>query len=263
MMPDFSTIRVEIDARGVAYLTLNRPARKNAISAEMMDELRQFAMTAPENPAIRVVVLAGADGCFCAGGDLNWMMAQIDADRTGRMIEAKRLAYMLKALNEMPLPVVGRLEGVAMGGGMGMAAICDVAMAADSCRFGFTETRLGIIPATISPYVIARMGEGRAREVFMSSRLFQGEEACRLGIASKSVPAKALDTAIEAEIAPYLKLPTGAVGRAKRLARSLGPRIDDAVIDATINQLADAWETAEAREGIAAFLEKRRPAWDC
>jgi len=164
-MMNYATLLLEVDARGVAYLTLNRPARKNALSAAMMDELSDFAQTAPTRGDIRVVVLSGAGGTFCAGGDLEWMLAQIKADRETRIFEAKRLANMLGALNDMPLPLIGRIEGAALGGGGGIAAICDLAIAADDCRFGFTETRLGIIPATISPYVLARMGEGAARQV--------------------------------------------------------------------------------------------------
>lgn len=260
-MGPFETLRVDIDERGVARLVLHRPERKNAISVRMMDELSAFATAAAAHDGVRAVVLSGADGTFCAGADLTWMMAQIEADRAARMAEARRLASMLRALNEMPVPLIGRLEGVALGGAMGMACICDVAIAARDCRFGFTETRLGIIPATISPYVLARIGEGMARRVFMNARIFDGDEAASLGLIASAVDAEALDRAVEAEVAPYLKLPKGAVGRAKRLARSLGPTIDDAVIDDKIHQLADAWETDEAREGISAFLEKRKPSW--
>ncbi|NNE79915.1 MAG: crotonase/enoyl-CoA hydratase family protein [Silicimonas sp.] len=260
-MTDLQTLALRVDADGVAWLTLNRPSRKNAMSAAMMDELRAFAEAAGGREDIRVVVLSGAEGTFCAGADLRWMQAQIDADRAGRMAEARRLALMLRALNDMPVPLIGRVEGVAMGGGMGLISVCDVAITAEDCRFGFTETRLGIIPATISPYVVARIGEAAARVLFMNARLFRGEEAHRLGLVARSVAAVDLDSAVEAEVAPFLALPKGAVGRAKSLARSLGARIDEHVINATIEQLADAWETDDAREGIAAFLEKRKPRW--
>ncbi|RLQ89553.1 crotonase/enoyl-CoA hydratase family protein [Notoacmeibacter ruber] len=261
MKGDFTTISVATDERGVAYLTLDRPEKKNALSAGMMDELIEFVRLVENDRSIRAVVLAGSEKTFCAGGDLGWMMTQIETDRQGRMEEARRLAFMLKAMNEMAVPLIGRVEGVAMGGGIGMACICDTAIAAEDCRFGFTETRLGIIPATISPYVLARMGEGKARRVFMSARLFNGGEAAELEIVAKAVAADQMDEAVEAEVAPYLKLPREAVGRAKHLARSLGPRIDEQVIEHTIAQLADAWETDEAREGIASFLEKRKPHW--
>lgn len=260
-MQAFQTLAVEIDDRGVAALRLNRPQRKNAICAEMMDELHAFARAVAEDGAIRAVALSGADGFFSAGADLGWMMTQIEADRAGRMAEARRLATTLKALNETPAPLIARIEGAAYGGAIGLACVCDVAIAAEDARFAFTETRLGVIPATISPYVLARIGEGAARRVFMNARAFDGREAAELGLVARAVAADELDAAVEAEIAPYLKLPRGAVGRAKALARSLGPRIDERVIEETAGRLADAWETEEAREGIAAFLEKRKPSW--
>ena len=189
------------------------------------------------------------------------MQAQIESDRDGRKREARRIAGMLQALNEMPLPLIGRIEGAALGGGTGIACICDIAIAANDAKFGLTETRLGLIPATISPYVLARMGEGRARRVFMNSKIFGADEAVELGIIARVVAPDELDAAVEAEVAPYLALPSGAVGRSKALARFLGPTIDDAVIGETIERLADTWETEDAREGIAAFLEKRKPSW--
>ena len=259
-MDGFEAIKVDVDARGVADVRLNNPARKNALSARMMDDLTRFAKNAPA-AGVRVAVLSGEGGTFCAGGDLTWMQVQIEADVAGRRREAHRIAGMLKALNEMPVPLIGRIEGVAMGGGVGVACICDVAIAANDCRFGLTETRLGLIPATISPYVVARMGEGRARRVFMNSRVFGADEAWELGIVAKVVETGDMDSAIAAEVTPYLSLPGGAVGRAKALTRFLGPTIDEAVIEATIDRLTEAWDSDEAREGIAAFLEKRKPAW--
>lgn len=255
----YATLKLDTDDRGVLTVTLNAPERRNALSAQMMDELT--ALAGAEGAEARAVVLRGAGEVFCAGGDLTWMQAQIRADREGRRAEARRLAGMLDALNTMSSPLIGRVHGGAYGGGVGLACICDVVVAEAGTRFGFTETKLGIIPATISPYVLARMGEGRARQVFMSARLFDADEAVRLGIATRAVPLADLDTAIEAEVAPYLKIARGAAARAKALARSLGPRIDEAVIEATIDRLVEAWESPEAEEGIAAFLEKRPARW--
>ncbi|MGR3497895.1 MAG: crotonase/enoyl-CoA hydratase family protein [Limimaricola soesokkakensis] len=255
----YETLKLDTDDRGVLTVTLNAPERRNALSAQMMDELTALAGT--EGAEARAVVLRGAGEVFCAGGDLTWMQAQIRADREGRRAEARRLAGMLDALNTMSSPLIGRVHGGAYGGGVGLACICDVVVAEAGTRFGFTETKLGIIPATISPYVLARMGEGRARQVFMSARLFGAEEAVRLGIATRAVPLADLDAAIEAEVAPYLKIARGAAARAKALARSLGPRIDEVVIEATIDRLVEAWESPEAEEGIAAFLEKRPARW--
>ncbi len=260
-MEDFRAISVEVDEQGVVDLRLNNPERRNALSARMMDELAAFARLARDCNDIRVVVLSGAGGTFCAGADLTWMKAQINADRDTRMAEARRLAMMLKDLNEMPLPLIGRIEGAALGGGVGMACVCDIAIASRDCRIGLTETRLGLIPATIGPYVVARMGEARARQVVMGGRVFGGDEAAALGMVARAVEPEEMDSAIADEVAPYLELPQGPPGRAKALVRSLGPRIDEAVIEASIQRLADTWETEEAREGIAAFLEKRRPRW--
>lgn len=256
-MTQYQTLRVERGPNGVTSVTLNRPDKRNALSAEMIAELTTFA----ESVDARAVVLSGAGDVFCAGGDLAWMRTQIEADRATRMAEARKLALMLKALNEMPCPLIARIHGGAFGGGVGMACVADVALAAEGTKFGLTETRLGLIPATIGPYVLARMDEGRARRVFMSSRIFGADEAKTLGIVARSVPIDELDAAVHSEIAPYLSVAPGAVGRAKALARQLGPRIDEAVIDATITELANAWETDEAREGIDAFLEKRPARW--
>lgn len=255
------TLDLRSDPRGVAYLTLNTPDRRNVLSPQMIAELTEAAHSLGNDPAIRVVVLAGAGSVFCAGGDLDWMAAQIDADRPQRLREARKLADMLRALNELPKPLIGRLHGGAFGGGVGMAAVCDVAIAAVGTRFCFSETRLGIIPATIGPYVLARMGEGNARRVFMSARLFNAEEAETLDLVARVVAEPDLEAAIEAEVAPYLACAPLAVAQAKALARALGPRIDAAVTDDSIRRLADAWEGPEAVKGIRAFLDKRPPPW--
>lgn len=257
----FETITIETDARGVATLTLNRPDKHNAMSAVMLAELTQAVGDLGADDAVRVVVLTGTGKSFCAGGDLAWMAAQRDMDATTRSVEAGKLAAMLGALNTMPKPLVGRVQGNAFGGGVGLASVCDVAIGVETLKMGFTETRLGIIPATIGPYVLARMGEGRARRVFMSSRLFDAAEAVDLGLLARIVPADDLDAAVEHEVVPYLSCAPGAVAAAKRLARDLGPVIDDAVVAHTIAALAERWETDEAAEGIGAFFDKRKPAW--
>lgn len=258
----FETIRVETDARGVATLTLARAEKHNAMSAQMIAELTQAATDLGQDDTVRVVILTGDGASFCAGGDLGWMAAQRDMDATTRSGEARKLATMLNALNALPKPLIGRVQGNAFGGGVGMASVCDVAVGVDSLKMGFTETRLGIIPATIGPYVLARMGEGRARRVFMSARLFEAAEAVDLGLLARIVPADALADAVEAEVVPYLACAPGAVAAAKQLARDLGPRIDQQVVDHTIAALATRWETEEAAEGIGAFFDKRKPVWN-
>jgi methylglutaconyl-CoA hydratase len=157
--------------------------------------------------------------------------------------------------------LIGRLHGNAFGGGVGLASVCDVAVGTEGILMALTETRLGLIPATIGPYVAARMGEANARRVFMSGRRFDADEAVRLGLLARVVPEGQLDDAVEAEIAPYLKCAPGAVGRAKALLRTLCPRIDEATIAHTMDELAKCWAGEEAREGIGAFFDKRTPGW--
>ena len=252
-MPTYATLAITIDPRGVAWLTLNRPEKRNALSGQMIADLTAAAHCLSGQDQVRAVVLAGTGAVFCAGADLDWMKTQIDATRDQRMVQARKLAIMLKTLNEMPKPLIGRIHGGAFGGGVGLAA--------KGNKFGLTETRLGLIPATISPYVLARIGEGKARRVFMSARIFDATEAQQLGLVAKAVAEAELDAEIEAEIAPYLSAAPGAVAAAKALVRALGPRMDDQIIEETIGRLADTWDSEEAAHGIAAFLAKRPPRW--
>lgn len=258
-MPE--TLRIETDPRGVATLTMARPDKRNALSAQMIAELHAAADQLAADPAVRAVVLTGQGDFFCAGGDLGWMRTQIDATREDRMAEAMKLARMLDALNRLPKPLIGRVNGGAFGGGMGMMAVCDLAVAVQGAQFGFTEVRLGLIPATISPYVVARMGAAKARRVFFSARLFGADEAVALDLAARAVAPADLDAAVEAEIAPYLAAAPEAVAASKRLALDLGPQVDEALMRDTARRLADTWETASAAEGIAAFFDRRAPHW--
>ncbi len=260
-MSTFTTLTLSCDQRGVATLALARPDKRNAISGTMLTELMQALAALDADDMVRAVVLTGEGSHFCAGGDLASMHQQIAGTREERLAEARTLARVLTALNSLSKPVIGRINGSALGGGLGLVAVCDVALAAHSATFGFTETRLGLIPATIGPFVIARMGEGKARRVFMSGRIFAAAEAEKLDLIARAVPDDALDEAVENEIAPYLAAAPKAVGAAKRLARSLGPAIDETVIERVITGLADAWEGDEARHGIEAFLAKRPPRW--
>lgn len=240
---------------------LDRAEKHNALSAQMIVELTEAADRLGRDPAVRVVVLTGSGKSFCAGGDLAWMKAQMGADAATRAAEARKLAEMLGTLDRMPKPLIGRVQGQAFGGGVGMMSVCDVAVGVDTARFGLTETRLGLIPATIGPYVVARMGASKARRVFMSGRIFEADEAVDLGLLARAVAPDALDAAVEAEVAPYLSCAPGAVAKAKALVAKLEPRVDDAVVAMTIDALVDAWEGDDAPEGVAAFFDKRKPRW--
>jgi methylglutaconyl-CoA hydratase len=252
---------IETDARGVATLRLARPEKRNALSAQLMDEITQTAEALDADPTVRVVVLAAEGNVFCAGGDLGWMREQMQSGDAAKTREAKRIAGMLEALNAMGKPLIGRVQGDAMGGGVGMCCVCDVVVADKAAMFGLTETRLGLIPATIGPYVLGRMGEGRARRVFMSSRRFAADEARDLGIVTRAVDKADLDAAVAAEVEPYLSCAPGAVAAAKAYARSYGTVIDDATMERSIAALIAQWNSEEAKEGIAAFFEKRKPRW--
>ncbi len=257
----YETLDVTRDERGVATLWLDRAEKHNAMSARMIADLSQAAEDLGADDAVRVVILAARGKSFCAGGDLGWMRDQFEADPDTRAAEATKLARMLQALNTLPKPLIGRVHGNAFGGGVGLASVCDVAIGADHILMGLTETRLGLIPATIGPYVCARMGEAKARRVFMSGRRFDAGEAVTLNLLARAVPEDGLDAAVEAEVAPYLACAPGAVARAKALLRDMGPRIDEEVIAHSISELAACWSGDEAPEGIGAFFDKRKPRW--
>lgn len=255
------TLDLDVDARGIATLRLSRPEKRNAMDAAMIAELTQAADRLGHDPAVRAVVLTGAGETFCAGGDLAWMKAQIGADAAQRSREAGLLAEMLRVLNQLPKPLIGRVQGNAFGGGLGLISVCDLAIGVQGARFGLTEVRLGLIPATIGPYVIDRIGAAKAREVFFAGRLFDAQDACRLGFLARVVPQDALDAAIETEIEPILSAAPGAVAAGKRLVQELSGGVDDTAVARSIDALVTRWESPESAEGIAAFFEKRAPEW--
>ncbi|MEM9756407.1 MAG: crotonase/enoyl-CoA hydratase family protein [Pseudomonadota bacterium] len=254
------TVRVEHDRRGIATLWLARPEKHNALDAPMIDALASAAARLGGDRAVRAVVLRAEGKTFCAGGDLAWMRAQLSADRASRLHEARRLAEMLLALDAMPKPLLGAVTGNAFGGGVGLIAVTDVAVSVDTAQFGLTETRLGLIPATIGPYVAARLGPA-ARRVFMAGRMFGATEAVALGLLALALPTDALEDAVSAEAEAYLATAPGAVGSAKTLLRRQLNAPGAAEIEASIAALADQWETEEAAQGITAFFDKRPPPW--
>lgn len=252
----FETIRIDRDGRGIATLTLNRPEKHNALNALMIHELTHAAIRLSAEKHVRAVVLAAEGPSFCAGGDLNWMREQATKDRSGKMEEARALATMLNTLNTLQKPLIGRVQGAAYGGGVGMIAVCDTVIASDTARFALTETRLGLIPATIGPFVVRRMGEGYARQVFFTAKPFDAAFALKCGLVSSLAGEGELDAKVEIEIAAILKTKPGAVAAAKALCLSLGGADLSSQFEMTAAALADRWETEEAQEGISAFLSK-------
>jgi len=257
----FDTITLTTDPRGVATLTLNRADKHNAMSAQMMDELTEAATHLNSDSDVRVVILKGAGRSFCAGGDLGWMRDQMTATTQARTREAHRLADMLGALNTMSKPLIAQVHGNVVGGGLGLCCVADKVFAADTATFGLTETKLGLMPATIGPYVVARMGGGHARSVFMSSRLFDAAAALRLGVVHCVATTQDLDAEVESEVQAYLKCAPDAVAESKQMVLELGGAPDKAVIDASIAALLKRWDNPETAQGIAAFFAKEKPPW--
>lgn len=257
----YETIRLETDPRGVATVTLTRADKHNAMNARMIRELTDAASALGGDGAVRAVILAAEGKSFCAGGDLGWMREQADKDRAGKMEEAGALAGMLGAWNALPKPVIARVQGPAYGGGLGLMAVSDIVIAADTAKFALTETRLGLIPATIGPFVVSKLGPAFARQVFFNGKPFGPDFALRAGLLARIASAEDLDGAVEEEAAAFLDCAPGAVADAKALARKLaGPDPAD-FADMTANALADRWETEEAQAGIAAFFARETPPW--
>lgn len=257
----FDTISLTKDDRGIAYVTLQRPDKHNAMNAQMIAELSDAARQIGGDATVRAVVLSGEGRTFCAGGDLGWMQDQAQKDRAGKMKEAGALAQMLGLWNTLPKPVIGRVHGAAYGGGIGLVAVCDVVVAAENTRFALTETKLGLIPATIGPFVVRRMGEAFARQVFFTGKPFDAAFLMRAGLVARSCSAEELDAAVEEEIQIILECAPGAVAAAKALCRTLAGTDPSDAAEFTANALADCWETEETQEGIAAFFAKQTPSW--
>lgn len=261
-MASYAAIELTVAENGVARLTLNRPDARNAMSQQMIDELAAAARQLREDSAIRVVVLSGAGEVFCAGGDLKGMQQQAVRSRNERIADARSLAELLADLDTLPKPLIGRINGSAFGGGLGLISICDLSIGVSAAKFSLTEVRLGLIPATISPYVVARLGVPNARRVMLNAREMTGAEAVRLGLLSACVEPAELDAAVDREVSLALKCAPRAVATAKELIQFVSSHQTADNIDYTAERLADAWESDELQEGIAGFLMKRKPNWD-
>ena len=249
----FETIRVAADTDGIATITLHRPDKHHAMNAAMIAELTEAAAALGADARVRAVVLAASGPSFCAGGDLEWMRGQQAADRAGKIAEAGRLSAMLAALNALPKPLIARVQGNVYGGGVGLLAVSDIAIGTEGIRLALTETRLGLIPATIGPFVLRRMGEGLARQVFFSGNAFGTDFALRAGLLHEVCPAGALDERVRHQTEAVLKTAPGAVAAAKALCLALG-NDEEADVELSIAALADRWESDEAQQRIRAFL---------
>lgn len=251
-----------ITRRGaVATVMLNRPELHNAFSAEMITELHEMFVQLAHDAEIRAVVLTGAGASFCAGGDIQWMRSSLALTRDENIADAERLAAMFDAINTLPKPVIGRINGAAIGGGAGLVACCDIVVAAESAKFGFAEVKLGILPAVIARYVVPKIGASHARALFVSGRRFDATHAQRIGLVHDVVPPGKLDQVVQQVIADVLTSGPQAIGRAKELVQAAITLPRDEFDRYTIEAIADVRTSAEGQEGLRAFLEKRKPGW--
>ena len=248
--------------QGGATLTLTRPELRNAFNDEVIAELTQAFTELGQREDVRVIVLAAEGPAFCAGADLNWMRRMADYDRAQNLADAARLAEMLRTIYHCTKPVIARVQGDVYAGGMGLVACCDIALSADSAHYCLSETRLGLLPATISPYVIRAMGPRAAQRYCLSAERFDAAEALRIGFVHEVVTAEWLDERVDAVAQALVNASPAAVRACKRLLQEVAQReIDAALIAQTVEAIADVRASTEGREGVQSFLQKRQPAW--
>jgi methylglutaconyl-CoA hydratase len=257
----FEFLQVEIE-KAVATVTLNRPELHNAFNQVMIAELTACFTALASDPGVRVVVLTGAGRSFCAGADLQWMRESLHWSYDENMADAQRLAEMYAAIDRLPKPLIGRVNGAAIGGGAGLVACCDCAIAVEGAIFGFSEVKLGLVPAVIGRFVVPKIGAGQARALFVSGGRFKAERALGIGLIHQVVPADQLDAVVVAAVDEMLSSGPEAVARAKKLIAALQTLPDEEQMPYTVRAIAEARTSEEGQAGLAAFLDKQRPPWN-
>jgi methylglutaconyl-CoA hydratase len=258
---NYETLQIAVDS-GVSVIWMNRPEVRNAFNETMIAELTQAFRTADADQEVRAVVLAGRGPAFCAGADLNWMKKMSGYSLEENHADAMGLAAMLNTIYMMKKPTVARVHGPAFAGGMGLVAACDIAVAVEAAEFCLSEVKLGLTASTISPYVVAAMGERQARRYFLTAERFSGAEALRIGLVHQLVAAAELDASVDALLAQLLAASPAAIAASKELIRSVARgAIDQDMIADTAARIAAARTSPDGKEGIRSFLEKRKPSW--
>lgn len=261
-MTSSPALTLDIDARGVATITLNRPQLHNAFDDVLIAQLIDALQEAADHPGVRVLLLAAKGKSFSAGADLSWMRRMADASRADNLQDAHKLSTLMETLDRFPTPTVAKVQGAAMGGGVGLVACCDIALAADSAVFSLSEVKLGLAPAVISPYVIAKIGAAQARRYFVTAERFSARQAQAIGLVHEVIEPGGLEAATEAMLSILLANGPQAMRAAKALISSAAASQDAAALRATTaGVIADLRASEEGREGLRAFLEKSRPAW--
>jgi methylglutaconyl-CoA hydratase len=247
---------------GVHTITLNRPEIRNAFNDVLIGEIREAFEAVSRRTDVRCVVLAASGSAFCAGGDLNWMRRMADYTRDQNLADAGGLAAMLRVIDQCPHPTIARVQGDVFAGGLGLISACDVAVSADSATFCLSEVKIGLIPATISPYVVRAIGARASRRYFLTAERFSAAEAHRIGLVHESVPMAQLDATVQALVQALCANSPMAVKDAKRLVESVaGQDITESLIATTVAGIADSRASADGKEGVQAFLDKRKPSW--
>jgi methylglutaconyl-CoA hydratase len=253
---------VEHSDRGVVTLTLERPDIHNAFDDRLIVTLTDALESIAGNDEIRALVLTGRGKSFSAGADLNWMRRSADYSESDNLADARALAKLMSTLDRLPKPTIAKINGAALGGGLGLVCCCDIAIAAEHARFGTTEVKLGIIPSVIGPYVLSAIGARQARRIMLTGERFDASEACRLGLVHRIVPEDELDTAVGAVLEELATSGPAALCAVKDLIHDIKDRpVSLELIDETAKRIATLRATPEAKEGLGAFLDKRQPGW--
>ncbi len=250
------------DQGAIRTITLSRPDVRNAFNDEVIAELKAAFIDAGHAADVRCVVLAAEGPAFCAGADLNWMRRMADYTRDENLADAGQLAAMLHAIYECPKPTIARVQGDVFAGGVGLVAACDMTVSVDTASYCLSEVKLGLIPATISPYVIRAMGARASHRYFLTAERFSAAEAHRIGLVHEVVAADALDAKVAELTSAVVSASPNAVRACKRLVQDVAEReIDDALVAHTVAGIADIRSSAEGKEGVQSFLQKRKPSW--
>ncbi|MDX1454279.1 MAG: enoyl-CoA hydratase/isomerase family protein [Gammaproteobacteria bacterium] len=263
-MSETNFVKTTIDTRGIATVMIDRADKHNAFNAEIIAELTDALLAVGRNDDVRVVILTGDGKSFSAGADLNWMKSMASYSEDENLEDSLKLAELMQVLDNLPKPTIARVNGHVFGGGVGLVACCDIAIAAEHARFALSEVKLGLVPAVISPYVIAAIGERHARRFFLTAEAMDCATARHIGLVHESVPLDELDSAVEKEIELLLAGGPAAQRAAKELVRQVCHHGDDAeqhLIKTTAELIAQIRVSDEGQEGLGAFLDKRPPNW--
>tara|TARA_B100000674_G_scaffold480086_1_gene479268 strand:+ start:107 stop:904 length:798 start_codon:yes stop_codon:yes gene_type:complete len=258
---DYKYLKLDIDDNGVATVTLNRPEIHNAFNDDLIEELRHVFFELDKNDNCRLGILTGEGKSFCAGADLNWMKSMVDYSKSENIRDSRKMSKMFSTIDSFSKPLIGKINGHALGGGVGLAAVCDYVIASERAKFGFTETRLGLIPAVISPYCVQKIGISNARAWFLSGEIFNSEKALELKLVHETCELERLNERVQELVGSFLKAGPQASVAAKALIKSITTLPTSDVEEYTLERIAELRVSEEGQEGMQALLTKSKPNW--